>query len=341
MPAQEPQSGDDPALIPGKIEAAPVAGIAPSVPSDPMAVTHAMIGSIAAGVPVTPDDVAAVRRAGATLLPVFEEYFARYISLGYNWSESYRRAGREVDHEMLAALSGSQINDKSKTLAVMPRVRERVRSIQEQAAAETGVTTALVLGAYLDIATADPRELATFERVACRHCHDHQHRYQFTPAEMRAARLKHDAAQEKAKQPVSFDAQGGPHYDGRREPNDGCPECFGHGILQHRIGDLSKIGRKGLALLAGAKRTKEGLEVSMHDRAAAWDKLAKHIGFYEADKPPPPVIAMDARALDAVYEDAKAQARKGFSDTQGRMERVMALLEDRRASAELDGGEPA
>ena len=96
--------------------------------------------------------------------------------------------------------------------------------------------------------------------------------------------LAHAAAQAltKAKR-KAFDPQGGIGFDPRRPPIDDCPECFGRGQGRTIVHDTRNLSPAAASLYAGVKQTKDGLQVLMHDQAAARDRLERHLGVFEKD----------------------------------------------------------
>jgi phage terminase small subunit len=49
------------------------------------------------------------------------------------------------------------------------------------------------------------------------------------------------------------------------------------------LADTRRLSPRAVALYAGAKMTKYGIEISMHDKGAAMETLFKHLGLYEKD----------------------------------------------------------
>ena len=47
--------------------------------------------------------------------------------------------------------------------------------------------------------------------------------------------------------------------------------------------DTRNLSPAAVALYAGVKQTKEGIEIKMHSKMDALEKLAKHVGLYEKD----------------------------------------------------------
>lgn len=70
----------------------------------------------------------------------------------------------------------------------------------------------------------------------------------------------------------------------RREPRADCADCAGEGRSDVLIKDTRKLSPQARSLYAGVKITKEGIEVKMHSKLDALEKVFKHLGLYAADK---------------------------------------------------------
>ena len=68
-----------------------------------------------------------------------------------------------------------------------------------------------------------------------------------------------------------------------RAPDPACTECFGDGKAQVVMHDVRTVSPAAAALYAGAKQTRYGIEIQMHSKLDAMEKLAKHLGLYEKD----------------------------------------------------------
>ncbi len=66
-------------------------------------------------------------------------------------------------------------------------------------------------------------------------------------------------------------------------PKDDCPICGGDGQARTVLKDTRHLSANAAALYAGAKQTKDGIEIKMHSKLDAIEKLAKHLGVYEKD----------------------------------------------------------
>lgn len=180
-----------------------------------------------------------------------------------------------------------------------PRVAEKIAAAMARRAKRTAVTADAVLARLWEIATADPRELIEYRRTCCRHCHGTGFEYQRTPAEMARDRAKWEAAQNK-KSKEEFDELGGPGYNATLPPHADCPECFGEGVERVYVHDTRCLSGPALALYAGVKTTKDGLEVKMHDQKAALVDVGKHLGMFVEKAPEPP----DAAAVASQVREA-------------------------------------
>lgn len=130
------------------------------------------------------------------------------------------------------------------------------------------------------IAFADARELAEVKTGCCRHCWGEGFKFQRTVGE-----YNHDRGQwlEKGKDPLEFDEMGGIGFDSLKLPHPECPQCSGDGDARVVLKDTRRLSPQALALYAGAKIGKYGVEVLFHSKMDALEKLAKHLGIYEKD----------------------------------------------------------
>ena len=59
-----------------------------------------------------------------------------------------------------------------------------------------------------------------------------------------------------------------------------CPECFGDGISVAFMTDTRLLSPAARKLYAGTRKTKDGVEVKVHDQVAARLHLGKHLGLF-------------------------------------------------------------
>lgn len=178
-------------------------------------------------------------------------------------------------------------------------IRNRITEAHRTAVEVAGSDVAKIMRDLDDIANADSNDLIQLHRVCCRFCHGYEFRQQFTLNEERARRETHRQEVEKARRilakadEVSLDAiaeddprlplfeTSGGQYDGTKDPNPRCPECWGQGTERVVIQDTRDINPRSRRLLAGVKMTNTGLEVKMHDQMAARQMLGRASGMFK------------------------------------------------------------
>ena len=151
------------------------------------------------------------------------------------------------------------------------------RSAQQE---RTQITADKWLVEVAHVAMADHRELVAVKTGCCRCCYGENNKYQRTIGEMNRDR---EAWSEKGKNPAEFDEAGGIGFNPLLAPAEDCPACGGDGQARAVLKDTRYLSPMGVALYAGAKQTQYGIEVKMHSKMDALEKLAKHLGVYEKD----------------------------------------------------------
>ena len=73
---------------------------------------------------------------------------------------------------------------------------------------------------------------------------------------------------------------GGFGYRFTRRPFPECPECNGLGRVYTRFIDTNDLDEAGRLIFDGVEETQHGIKMKFADRAAAMDKIAKHLGLY-------------------------------------------------------------
>lgn len=194
-------------------------------------------------------------------------------------------------HEYLVDLNGTQAairagyskhtaNEQSSQLLAKLSIQQAIAQARKEQQERTAITADKVLLEAWNIATADPRELVDVKVGCCRCCYGEGFKLQRTIQE-----FNHDREiwLDKGNDPAEFDEQGGIGFNPLLLPNPECPECSGDGIPRVALKDTRHLSEKARALYAGAKQTKFGIEIQMHDKSAAMEKLFKHLGLYEKD----------------------------------------------------------
>lgn len=165
---------------------------------------------------------------------------------------------------------------------VKPLVYAAILAGMEKRSERTKITQDMVLQRYWMMATANPNELTQVRRTCCRHCYGVEHEFQWKDeGEFQSALARETAAaKEEERPPRLLNDFGGYGFDSSLSPHAKCPECHGDGHLSTFFQDTRDLSPAALALFAGVKQTKEGLEIKMHDQKAALDQIARHLGMF-------------------------------------------------------------
>ncbi|WP_051257065.1 terminase small subunit [Brevundimonas aveniformis] len=168
---------------------------------------------------------------------------------------------------------------------------------------------------------ADPREVVTVRRDACRFCHGERHKYQFTQPEWDLALEAHEGELESARRegldrarwPVPPNPRGGVGFDPRKRPAGDCPGCHGRGVAVLWLADLDDLSPGASRLVAGVKQTRDGIEVKLVDQMKVTELLARHHGLTRE------AVVLDvtegfAEALEAGRQRALEHVRRTRSE---------------------------
>lgn len=202
--------------------------------------------------------------------------------------EHYVRERNATRAALAAGYSPRTAYSQGSRLLKDAEVRKAIDSRLGKLADRLALTTEKVAEHLAAIITADPNELIEYRRVCCRHCWGEGFGYQRTFAEMRAHRNQYEkqlaAWQDKHGQQAAFpefDPEGGVGYNATHAPNPECPECFGEGTESAFPKDTRDLSPEALALYAGIKQTKDGLEVKMHSKERALELYGRHLGMFK------------------------------------------------------------
>jgi phage terminase small subunit len=213
---------------------------------------------------------------------------AKFTQLAFklgNLTEAYKQA------YAVEGMTQATISHAASELHAHPEVVRYTAQLQADAAYVAQLDVAWVLRRYMQIATADPRELIEARRVCCRHCWGVGHAYQWIDEREWAERLAYvlDAnARRQAAYRGKPDSRppddplptldGGVGFWGVRAPHPECPQCFGKGSVDVHIADSRDYSEAAALLYAGVKTTQHGVEVKMRDQDGALAFLAKYLG---------------------------------------------------------------
>jgi phage terminase small subunit len=213
---------------------------------------------------------------------------------------------------------GYNINADIWRLNKHPLISQRIRELQVAAVKASPVVADLawLLRWWFDRMVYDPRELTQWGKGSCRYCHGDGHGYHWRAHEFMEAM----AQAETIKSPLP-DIAGGFGYKAVKPPHADCPNCDGKGIGREDFTDTSELSPQARAAFEGVKRTKDGIEIKMADKAVAAQNFAKLAGLdvqqvrlIAADVPTDDElasIAHDPVALAERYKRVMASAGNG------------------------------
>jgi hypothetical protein len=234
-----------------------------------------------------------------------QEDFARYYVESRNASTAYRLA-YNVGRDTLP----TTVWQEASRLRHHPQISARIEELQSMAEAHTIIKARGVFQELADIASADPNDLHQLSTYNCRYCHGDGNRYQWVDESELADAVEKvqadiDAGVKRAKMP---DVRGGFGFAVRRPPNPDCVHCFGRGEVVVRITDTDKLSPKARKALKGIRMTAHGVEVTMHDKMNALEKMAQALGMGGKDAAQMNPAAPSAPMPEDVSEEQAAQA---------------------------------
>ena len=207
----------------------------------------------------------------------FVEHFLRYR----NGVQAYKFAserGNEVAY--------STANNEAQKLLRDERVQAAIQSGAKTAFANTSASVGWLLQRFLDIATADPRELIGLKVGCCRYCHGDDHGYQWREREYaeavqeaeRQARLAPPSLRAEVRYP---DFAGGFGFNATVQPHPGCPQCHGEGVERFVPRDTDNLSDQALLLFGGVKvKQGGGYEIVIADREKALENVGRIMGAF-------------------------------------------------------------
>lgn len=224
-----------------------------------------------------------------------------------NGTQAAIRAGYTQNADSAAVTASVLLSD--------PKIQRLVEEEQARVSQEARVEAADILREYLALATADPSKIMHVRRVNCRYCHGVGHLYQWREREYAEACDLAQRPPKRGEEPAAFpDCSGGFGFRHNAEPHPACPECGGEGHEDIFFKDTEGLTGAERKLIAGVKRTKDGLEVKLRDQDGALKILAQYAGLLierreltgKDGRPlipdaPPVDLPDDPQALGALY----------------------------------------
>ncbi len=211
-------------------------------------------------------------------LTSLERAFVDAYSLCHNAALAYR----------IAAHNPNAPSSRGSQMMRIARVQTALSAVVENASEAAAFAAQQVIDECVALARADSREIVSIKARSCRYCHGVDHLYQHTPSEQAQRRAVWETRKAANPDKVGpFDEQGGIGYNPVKNPPDpDCPECFGEGVTQVKIADTSTLTPDGVRLYAGAKQTRHGIEVAMHSKLHALDKLGEYYKLFGGNRTP-------------------------------------------------------
>jgi len=200
-----------------------------------------------------------------------QDAFARVWAETGNMAAAYRTAYNVSERTLpnTVWVSASRV-------AALPCVRKRADEYRQQAALEMIMSVREAFAWQIDIATADPNEVAYVAKRACRNCHGVNHKYQwkdddeYMEACVKALDLKQDPPSD----------EGGYGYTRGVDPALDCPVCLGNGNPENVVNDTRNLTGKARKLYKGVDYKNGELVVLMHDQAKAWEMACRILGAF-------------------------------------------------------------
>lgn len=206
----------------------------------------------------------------------FVEHYLRYR----NPTQAYKAASEKENCEYNTARTEGQ------KLLRDERVQEAIRAGAKEAFADTSASVGWLLQRFLDIATADPRELIGLKVGCCRFCHGEGHGYQWREREylqaLQDAEREYALATPSGRAAVRFpEVAGGFGYNATKPPHEDCPQCHGEGVERFVPRDTDGLSDQALLLFGGVKvKPNGGYEIVIADRQKALENVGRIMGAF-------------------------------------------------------------
>lgn len=200
-----------------------------------------------------------------------QERFAVEWSRTGNRAAAYRAA-----YDVGPTTAPATVWVEASRIAALPQVQKRFDELQAQAALEMIVSVQDALKWQLDIATADPNEIAFTAKRACRYCYGNDHAYQFIDDNEYTEKCVEAIDNRKAMP----DGTGGFGYSKFKPPVSDCPRCNGHGFNEVVTNDTRYLSDKARKLYKGIDYKNGEYVVTMHDQAKAWEMACRILGAF-------------------------------------------------------------
>lgn len=242
-----------------------------------------------------------------------EGLFVREYTIDWNGTRAAARAGYS---ERSASSLAYQMLQK-------PSVQAALRELMADRFERLGIDGDAVIQLWESIATVNANEISQFRRLCCRHCWGEAFGYQYTPGEFQKAKIRHEEKRAEllgksgGKSDIGdFLGVDGDWYQKHRDPNPECPECFGEGVGETFLQDTRKLSPAALAMYAGVKEGREGIEILTNNQEKARENLARVHGLFKDKEAEVNINLVAGDDLHKMYAERMDTAR-------ARQERVL------------------
>lgn len=237
--------------------------------------------------------------------------FVREYLVDMNGTQAAIRAGFSPN---CAGVTASQLLKTHK-------IRAALNALQAERIARLDIDADELVKHWHGLLRANQNSITQYRRVPCRHCWGKNFGYQYTPGEFQRATVawaeKRAKMLERSKGEVDigeFAGVDGDWYYKLRDPNPECPECFGDGVGETFIPDTRNLSGADLALYAGVKETREGIEVKTHSQERAAEYLGRVLGVFVEKDVEVNVGVVSGADLARIYEERMRLARERQQD---------------------------
>lgn len=236
--------------------------------------------------------------------------FAEHWLVHRNATQAYRHAFSADCSYDTARVMGHKVFHR-------PHVQAEIAALQEASRNNSPAVAnvAWLLRRFVDIATADPRELIGLKVGACRYCYGEEHGYQWREREYLEALDKAErdwkAAPPSMRDQVRYpDVAGGFGFNATHPPVGDCPECHGEGVERFVPRDTDRLSDQALLLYGGVKAKRDGYEIIIADREKALEMAGRIMGAFNDKLDVSATVKQLVAVADLAKMDPQEASRK-------------------------------
>lgn len=231
------------------------------------------------------------------------------------------------------ALTEQQLHREGIKILARKSVADQIDARFHRAAMTLDISAQRIVQELWTVATAKPATMMQLRVNNCRHCHGHDHQYQWTDErEYLRAHAMWESEQGEADAPSApprrgrppkerlrrpeptFDGGAGFQFEGRVHPN--CPACGGMGIRDVWFKDTRDYTDEESALFDGVEITQHGVKVKTRDRDAALRDVARIMGYLqpESAESNQPAKVFEQRAISNEQPKTQKELAQAYAD---------------------------